>query len=189
MGQGLDNIQAINLWPTTLFSTVIQTDTASVKEEIYKLKVTSVGQHKSNYGGWQSHTNLHTNPKFLELCNEIISVLSILFRKNIVFDQMWACVNQHKDFNVVHAHGNKYHISGVFYLQVFDNSGQICFRDPRPAAINAETTSFFNQGDTENFTPCNNQLIVFPSFLEHFVTPNETHSDRISISFDATFGE
>jgi uncharacterized protein (TIGR02466 family) len=76
----------------------------------------------------------------------------------------------------------------VYYLQVPINAGDIAFRDPRPGAINSATQQLFNQGDTENFTPVNKQLIVFPSYLEHFVLPNSSTHDRISISFDIIVG-
>jgi len=190
MGQSFVNIKPVNLWPTTVYVSEIRIlDMPSMISEIYRLQSTESAVKKSNYGGWQSEVNLFDNPAFAQLTDEIASTVFWLFNKNISIKQMWACVNKHKDFNVIHAHGNEYHLSGVFYLKVPVDSGNICFRDPRPAAINSTTNRIFNQGDSENFIPYETELILFPSFLEHFVMPNESQEDRISVSFDLVFGE
>jgi len=157
--------------------------------EIYDLKFNQPVITKSNYGGWQSNTQLHENNTFTELFSNILNILCFTFQtKSVTFKQTWACINKTNDFNLIHAHGNQYHVSGVYYLQVPLNSGDIAFRDPRPAAINSTTQQIFGQGDSENFTPVNNQLIFFPSYLEHFVLPNNSKQDRISISFDTILG-
>lgn len=190
MGQSFVNIKPVHLWPTTVYISEIQSlDTEKLITEIYKLQSISPVIKKSNYGGWQSEVDLFANPVFANLVDEISTTMFWLFNKNIQIKQMWACVNKHKDFNLVHTHGNEYHLSGVFYLKVPAQSGNICFRDPRPAAINSTTNRIFNQGDSENFVPYERQLILFPSFLEHFVMPNESQEDRISVSFDLIFGE
>jgi hypothetical protein len=45
---------------------------------------------------------------------------------------------------------------------------------------------FKDDGDSEYFTPSEGQIILFPSYLEHFVLPNRSAGDRISMSFDLT---
>jgi uncharacterized protein (TIGR02466 family) len=189
MDQDYDNIKIIPLWPTNIVTTVVDIDTTALISEVYKLKSKESAVTKSNYGGWQSNIQIHENNVFTELFSKCSNILYFTFQtKHVTFKQTWACINKPNDFNLIHAHGNQYHISGVYYLQVPDQSGDIAFRDPRPAAINSSTQKIFNQGDTENFTPINKQLIFFPSYLEHFVLPNESTQDRISISFDAIIG-
>ena len=189
MVQDLDNINLVQLWPTNLIVSNLNIDTTDLLSEIYQLHSIESAVAKSNYGGWQSNTNLNTNVVFDDLVMKISNVLASTIKpKSIEFKQMWACINKENDFNLIHAHGNQYHLSGVFYVQVPDNSGDIAFRDPRPGAINSSTQLLFGDGDTENFTPINNMLILFPSYLEHYVLPNKSNKDRISISFDLVLG-
>ena len=189
MDQDLDNIKLVQLWPTNLIVSSIELDTSNLISEIYRLNKIESVVSKSNYGGWQSNTDLNNNLVFQELITKISDILFFTIKPaSIAFKQMWACINKTHDFNVIHSHGNQYHFSGVFYLQVPENSGDICFRDPRQGALNSATQIVFNEGDTENFTPTTNMIILFPSWLEHYVLPNNTTQDRISISFDLVLG-
>ena len=42
-------------------------------------------------------------------------------------------------------------------------------------------TNFYN---TYFFTPTEGRILVFPAHLNHRVSPNESHEDRISVSFN-----
>lgn len=190
MDHDLDNIHPVHLWPTSLFLSQLSLDNTAMINELYNLERIDKDISKSNYGGWQSNIRLFENNIFDSLKEKIVSHIHAIFQKdNIEFKQMWGCINRHKDFNTVHSHGNEYHLSGVYYLKVPENSGAIAFRDPRPAAISSSTHSLFGFGDTELFTPVANMLILFPSYLEHFVLPNESKDYRMSISFDIRFGD
>lgn len=189
MGQDCNNVQAIPLWPTNVFVSSIDIDTTNLISEIYQLNRVDTNYVKSNYGGWQSNSELHKNNVFQNLISNITKVLQFTFNTpNVTIKQTWACINKKNDLNLIHSHGNQYHISGVFYLQVPENSGNIVFKDPRPGASNSSCQYLFNEGDIENFIPVDKQLIFFPSYLEHYVLPNQSDYDRISISFDAIIG-
>ena len=169
------------LFPTNIFTTEIDIDTQSLIERIYELqKENPTPNVKSNYGGWQSDLHIDKDSTFDPLTKTIKDILSNLFGRDIQLSQMWANINKYRDFNIIHSHTRYYDFSGVFYLKAPENSGDICFRDPRPAAVYSGMVP-----DLETFTPTKNMLVIFPSFLEHFVYPNETDEDRISISFDA----
>src|SRR5258708_19259905 len=99
---------------------------------------------------------------------------------------MWACINKKHDQNLIHSHTNNYNLSGVYYLNVPKDCGDIVFRDPRPGANQAPYRLFKDDGDSEYFTPFEGLIILFPSYLEHFVLPNRSDGDRISMSFDLT---
>jgi uncharacterized protein (TIGR02466 family) len=77
-------------------------------------------------------------------------------------------------------------LSGVYYLNVPRDSGEIVFRDPRPGANHAPYRLFKDDGDSEAFMPTEGLVILFPSYLEHFVLPNRSDGDRISMSFNLT---
>ena len=140
---------------------------------------------KSNRGGWQSELQ-KPDGEFLPLVKEIDE-----FCKNInlgitetFIPQLWVNVNKKGDWNTIHQHG-QYHLSGTYYVKVPKDSGRICFRDPRPAAIaNTFTNNRFDKGEFKNVNIVEGLLMIWPAYLDHFVEPSQTDEERISISFD-----
>lgn len=187
MDQDSDKIKAVSLWPTTIYMSEYPAVDDSMLVEINRLSNIPNNIKKSNYGGWQSDVDLYCNEAFKPLCQHISTVCFKLFGKDCTtIHQMWACINKKHNYNAIHNHGAQYHVSGVYYLQVPENSGDIIFRDPRPSATNASDRSIFDKGECEAFRPYNGLLLLFPSFLDHYVTPSDSDSDRIAISFDLT---
>ena len=140
---------------------------------------------KSNRGGWQSELLPPTGelePLSVEI-SEFCKSINLGINE-IVIPQMWINVNKKNDWNAIHSHG-QYNISGTYYVKVPKDSGQIVFRDPRPAAItNNFMVNRFDKGEFRKVKPIEGLLILFPSYLEHFVEPSNADEDRISISFD-----
>ena len=143
------------------------------------------GVRKSNRGGWQSKLLPPTGEleplsfEISEFCKSINLGIN-----EIVIPQMWINVNKKNDWNVIHSHG-QYTLSGTYYVKVPKDSGQIVFRDPRPAAMtNNFMVNRFDKGEFRKIKPIEGLLILFPSYLEHFVEPSNADEDRISISFD-----
>lgn len=185
MDQTLDNINFHSLWPTTLLSTMYVADMTALQDEIYNLATVPNEIKKSNYGGWQSSSDLFKNPVCESLCNYISKIVcSTTNINNIKFHQMWASINKKNDFNTVHSHTNVFDLSGVYYVKVPVNSGNIVFRDPRQGQIHSNSKLYGS--DSEQFMPFECMLLIFPSWLEHYVLPNLSDNDRISISFDIT---
>ena len=87
-----------------------------------------------------------------------------------------------------HRHSNSI-ISGAFYQTVEEND-KICFHDPNDRRTKCMISIEPNEGNFFNtmgwFHPVkDNLLVLFPSWLEHSVEPNEKATkDRISISFN-----
>jgi uncharacterized protein (TIGR02466 family) len=187
MNQELENIELSLLWPTVVMKSMFPGNLDEMRMEVYRLNSAPNTIRKSNYGGWQSDVNLQENAAFAPLCKHIASICSRVFKvKGAKFHQMWACINKKHDQNLIHSHTNNYNLSGVFYLSVPADCGEIVFRDPRPGANSAPYRLFKDDGDSEYFTPVEGQIIMFPSYLEHFVLPNQSDGDRISMSFDLT---
>ena len=188
MDHVLDKISVKTLWPTEIYMSKIDMNLQPMIDEVYKIESVHKDIKKSNYGGWQSDVFLFKEEIFKPLCEKISKNCFLIFQKNTtLMHQMWACINRPGNQNLIHSHGNIYEISGVFYLKVPENSGDIVFRDPRPGAINAPGHGkLISTGGCENFKPEQGLLLLFPSFLDHFVLPNESDEDRISISFDLT---
>lgn len=89
-------------------------------------------------------------------------------------------------YNVQHGHENVY-LAGCFYLRVPENSGNIVFLDPRPAAKYSLGASANEMGSTNvHVFPREGQLLIFPGWLEHRVEENLSDQARISIVINAT---
>lgn len=175
------------LWPTVVMQSTFVENIEAMKREIYRLTSLPTDIKKSNYGGWQSDIHLQENPVFRPLCGYIGAICARVFKvKGAKLHQMWACINKMHDINLIHSHTNNYNLSGVYYLNVPKDSGDIVFRDPRPGANQAPNRLFKDDGDSEYFSPSAGLILLFPSYLEHFVLPNRSDGDRISMSFDLT---
>ena len=93
-------------------------------------------------------------------------------------------------YSSLHWHSNSL-ISGVVYIETNPNSGAICFhKDRGHQNIFTETIriDFANQNNLNSETlgikPMNNDILLFPSMLNHSVAPNESEQDRYSLAFN-----
>ena len=102
----------------------------------------------------------------------------------------WININRKGGFNTTHHHGN-YHVSGVYYVKqpakATGQSGMI-------ELINSRFDyHIFNQIGGQAFAPnvkmrpAVGSMLVFPSTLLHFVFPNETDEERISLAWNLRF--
>jgi len=109
--------------------------------------------------------------------------------------QAWPNVNRRGDYHNLHNHPHSY-LSGTYYVAMptpeqFDtparsdlNPGAISFYDPR-AQANMLAIRDDAQIDAEHrIMPIAGMLLLWPSFLHHFVHPNASDSLRVSVSFN-----
>ena len=79
-------------------------------------------------------------------------------------------------------------ISGVFYVQTFNECGNIVFRRNNPVLdmMYANQIEKYNSYNSSVWAeiPRNNKSIIFSSYLEHMVLPNLEDKPRISLSFN-----
>ena len=99
--------------------------------------------------------------------------------------QSWANIHDRGGFNFLHMHDGCL-LSGTFYLQVPEGSGDLVLRDPRPGVLNS-----FAKGSGANackdihLRPEAGLIVLFPHWLEHFVEVHGSDTPRISIAFNA----
>jgi len=99
--------------------------------------------------------------------------------------ESWVNLHDRGGFNFLHIHDGTL-LSGVFYLQVPSGSGDLVFRDPRPGVLNASFKGSDVNGHSDvHLRPETGLVVIFPSWLEHYVEPHENDIVRISISFNA----
>lgn len=173
------------IFHTPIWGYVLNSETFAAHdyiEYIQELAQTEPSTKKSNSGGWQSRDTLHQDAIFREFVKGTITNLYSNILKEYTDTphhviSMWANINQTGNFNYHHTHEGT--LSGVFYLQVPKNSGRLIFTTP---AIRSEQHLIRNSNYPVDPQPL--ACIIFPSWLEHYVEPNHSTEDRISISFN-----
>jgi uncharacterized protein (TIGR02466 family) len=101
--------------------------------------------------------------------------------------QSWLNVNKPGEYHYEHCHTNSI-ISGVFYIST-EEDDKITFIDPSyklKDRLKFETKAYnIWNTDTYAFQSNSNELMLFPSWLNHMVDSNpKATTDRISISFN-----
>ena len=163
----------------------------------------SDGIRQSNAGGWQSKKNLHEiKHEAVDALVTSIKTASDVFTHELVGEQYadrcrviaWANVNRKNDFNTLHYHIGGFW-SGVYYVAtapVIGTEGIISFRNPASSAVVSSLLSAppalmrISQSDFA-VRPTEGMLLIFPSWLEHFVYPHTSELPRISIAFDLIY--
>jgi len=149
---------------------------------------------KSNRGGWQSEIHTYNGGSFkplieniMQVCDKVKSILDLhVVNPKIKY---WVNINKKYDYNTSHIHPNSI-LSGVYYLKVPENSGDIVFHHPSPYMhlIEHASVNQYNNG-TYSYTPKEGDLFIFSPYLNHEVTQNLTEDEddeRISIAFNIT---
>jgi uncharacterized protein (TIGR02466 family) len=182
-------VQDLN-WSTPIWSVVLKDlkidFNKKIEKFLIKLKKRSKGRKLSNEGGWQSEV--------LNDCEELKPLLFFISKvcenlnlqiKTLEIHQIWANINKKNDYNQIHQHGGYYHLSGTYYVKTPKNCGSIFFRDPRPSAIsNIFFVRNYEKSELKKYNVEEGLLMLWPSYLDHFVEPSKTNKERISISFD-----
>ncbi|HZR37062.1 MAG TPA: TIGR02466 family protein [Nevskia sp.] len=91
--------------------------------------------------------------------------------------------------NTAHNHPNCL-LSGSYYLDTPPGCGDILFRDPREVAYVYQPPYADGRSRTPDtaIKPDPALLLLFPPWLLHWVEPNDSDSDRISVAFNVGIG-
>jgi len=144
-------------------------------KKVHKFKEdNSNSVQKSNKGGYQSTDNIHTHSDFYDLTHNLNNLYFKIFKNPLqTIRTMWINISYYEHFNLIHTHGNdQYIMSGVLYLQIPENSGEIGFVNPIDHCV----------GNV--ILPRAKELFIFPQNLPHLVNPNQSKKERISIAFN-----
>lgn len=175
---------------------LLSIDNNDLTKYAYSLKSESNGVVKSNVNGWQSDMLTKQNLEITNLVDIINSQLHDLRDEfgikddyNFQINNLWININGKVGFNRPHVHPESA-VSGVYYVAVPNNSGNIVFNHPSKTQqyhIHPDAVKVSNDlnSSTWHVTPAAGLLILFPSWLEHYVEPNNSEDDRISIAFNA----
>ncbi len=146
---------------------------------------------------WQTRNDLQNDPAFAEfialVCEAVDGVIQFLEIEPLPYEVTgcWGNVNPPGAPHGMHTHANNY-LSGVYFAQTQKGADSITFFDPRDRInmiqppIKRKTQ---NNATTVNVEARLGRLVVFPAWLRHTVAPNESQSERISISFNVMFSD
>ena len=147
--------------------------------------------HGKRNNNWQTGPDLHKTEPFKWFANDIgKTAFDIIDKLNYDVEQieitgMWGNILKPGETHSPHTHSNNF-LSGVFYLESDAETG-IIFSDPRPAAdvlVPRKKTKTNENSNLLSYISKQNRLIIFPSWLVHWVPINKSKRDRISISFN-----
>ena len=147
--------------------------------------------HGKRNNNWQTGPDLHKTEPFKWFANDIgKTAFDIIDKLNYNVEQieitgMWGNILKTGETHPPHTHSNNF-LSGVFYLESDAETG-IIFSDPRPAAdvlVPRKKTKTNENSNLLSYISKQNRLIIFPSWLVHWVPINKSKRDRISISFN-----
>lgn len=188
-------LRSFDLFPTRIWQAQMPTPTAQLEEWVTAVLALRAASPRpagrTNRQGWNSEDMaVLEQPVFAPLRQAIhsgcASALDGMGVRGVPFQlQSWINMHDRGGFNFLHVHEGCL-LSGCFYLKVPPGSGKLVFRDPRPGVIHGYVKGAVPNGYSDiQLTPDAGLLVLFPSWMEHFVEPHDSDEPRISISFNA----
>lgn len=103
-------------------------------------------------------------------------------------NEMWINVNDNKNISVPHCHPNRF-LSGVFYVAADENTSEIKFITPitnHCYVIHSSMIEKYNEFNSSEWaiSPKIGMLLIFPSWMQHYVNIKNNKSQRISLAFN-----
>ena len=149
---------------------------------IYQNRESTTYSHKI-YGRWENqYLSIQCFPELRKLFRTACLEGKAILKKSLVvpykelglpMDEFWFNIAGPGESTGWHDHKERSELSGVYYLHVPDNSGDIHFRKK----IGDETFEWEIKSQT-------GKLILFDSNIEHSVPENKSKENRISIAFN-----
>ena len=182
------------LWfPTQVYIKDFDIDNKKLEQDIINWSKKDLGLQKTNVNGWHSTSDMHKKEEYKPLIHELFVMQFDIFKEECLDSEpflgnMWANINPPGAFNRPHIHPNSLW-SGVYYIKTPENCGHLKCEDPKSVA--AMTHPRRKEGQLPSYLwkevhyqPIAGRLIMFPSWLNHCVDPNQSDDIRISVSFN-----
>jgi len=185
------------IFPSPIYFSKIQNDNSALSINIKKLLTIKSDPLKSGIDGYRididqdlvNNSQLGIGELLEKIQKEIFNYCNQLSIGQQKIIQSWININPTHSYNRKHTHANST-ISGAYYINIpADSNSKFVFHRSREFSDYRWNTMSTN--DTEelrselNYLPNTSDLILFPSYLDHEVLPNQSLDDRISISFNA----
>jgi uncharacterized protein (TIGR02466 family) len=164
-----------------------------LEEKIVNWSKKDEGLKKTNMYGWHSTTDMHKNPEYQHLVDELHMAQGEIYEDECLDNEpflgnMWANINYKDGFNRPHIHPNSLW-SGVYYVKTPEKCGHLKLEDTRTMSLMSRPRKTNKEEPKHlwrevHFEPKAGRLIMFPSYVNHCVDPNESDDLRISVSFN-----
>ena len=163
-----------------------------IVEKVAPLDFHKLANHKGSISENQQVLELE---EFENLATEIKRHIKKYVRDQLNLEGQWYISNswfvahEKGDHGPKHTHPNSL-VSGVAYLNVDETSGDIYFHHPnqglfhtvQPSSVNDETNIF--TASQWPLKPPPGGIVLFPSYLEHSVSENESDIMRLTLAFN-----
>ena len=194
----IDSSNVVSMFPTFVWNIQIRQDNA---ERLNANILSALCEMRRDLPtlvdgeAWQSTQAMHELEAFQELGMYVRSaVKSVLQFLKIGYEDFettgcWANIQAKGASHAVHSHPNNF-LSGVYYVQTHPGADTVNFHDPRnqTAVIRPPVTELTAENtDQVVVRVSNGTLLVFPSYLQHYVSPNTSNDERVSVSFNVMF--
>ena len=184
-------------WATPIWYFDIPQETVDylkIEKECYQTQKVDVGNKISNVGGYQSN-NIFINNALPEIKNLLLTVeesakhwysdFGVKPQFSGKIDNCWININSTNSYNKSHVHQQSI-FSGVYYVKASNNSGSIIFNNQsdRDFILQTFTNQNMYTASDINYDAVVGRVIIFPSWIQHSVSLNQSDEDRISIAFN-----
>nr|WP_276591749.1 TIGR02466 family protein [Sphingomicrobium nitratireducens] len=173
-------------------------------EEIEVRRKAEEGITRSNRAGWHSTLDFFQRPEpaHRELSQAILQAVAALTRRVAGQKDMlaklklecdgWVNVNPAGGYNIPHDHPGAFW-SGAYYVKIPEalqkdenpSAGAIEFIDCRSAPTGQGLVKAKHFMGSIPMKPTEGTLLVFPSTQKHWVHPNSSEEERVTIAFNA----
>ena len=185
--------RVVDLFPSPIHVEEMLLDVNSIREECYRREKNDSGRMISNMGGYQSEDYFLPDEFFGDLMLRIETAgnafADYIGIGPVQMANFWININRKGNCNQRHQHP-RCQLSGVYYVKVPPNSGAIKFYNPTEQFMTREwfiKEPTLYSSEAWSFETNENELFIFPAWLDHMVKPNFSDEDRISISFNLRY--
>jgi uncharacterized protein (TIGR02466 family) len=197
----LERVEALFPAPLAVFRLAdVESLNASLLSEALARRAAEPGLARSNLHGWHSDDDFfeRAEPGGVELRSRIIDAaarftLQVSPRFDLAASAVqaegWINIGAHGALNTPHDHPG-WVWSGCYYVQVPAGDGvggEIEFLDPRTNVRTLTIDGAACFAGKYRLVPQAGQLLIFPSWLRHWVYPNESDDLRVSVAFNLRF--
>lgn len=188
----LNNTEAVfTFFPKVFYINYIkEINFKTISNEIKKEEFIKIGVYEKN--SYASKDCNILNKKYLKnikknIENEFYNFKNKYLKYNDIDFKLttsWLTKSEKGEFSHLHKHKNCI-FSGILYLQVDDNTGDICFENQYNDNfyIIPKENNLYNSNECL-IKPKNNMIIFFPSEIHHRILENKSNITRYSIAFN-----
>ena len=196
----LDKIDS--LFPTPLLHFTVadhEALNAALLAEIATRRAKEKGVSRTNRLGWHSQSDLFARPepaqtRLAETIKQAAAEATRKLAPGAQLDQVqllcegWINVNPTGAYNAPHDHGGSFW-SGVYYVAVPEGEGDggaIEFIAPHHLHSPGGVVRAPMTAPKATFRPTTGTLLLFPATLTHWVHPNSSAEERVTVAFNAS---